>query len=39
VEIAADQLDAWLNTGLSRNEVLNPDALDVERERIGTLAL
>ena len=37
VEIAADQLDAWLTAGLSRNEVLNPDAMDVERERRGTL--
>ena len=37
VEIAADQLDAWLNTGLSKNEVLNPDAMDVKRERSGTL--
>jgi phosphoglycerate dehydrogenase-like enzyme len=38
VEIAADQLEAWLNTGLSRDEILNPDAADVKRERIGTLA-
>ena len=37
VEIAADQLDAWLNTGLSKNEVLNPDAMDVKRQRSGTL--
>ena len=37
VEIAADQLDAWLNAGLSKNEVLNPDAMDVKRERSGTL--
>ena len=38
VEIAADQLEAWLSTGLSRNEVLNPGAMDVDRERSGTLA-
>jgi phosphoglycerate dehydrogenase-like enzyme len=37
VEIAADQLNAWFSTGLSKNEVLNPDAMDVERERNGTL--
>ena len=37
VEIAADQLDAWLNAGLSKNEVLNPDAMDVERQRSGAL--
>jgi phosphoglycerate dehydrogenase-like enzyme len=37
VEIAADQLDAWVNTGLLKTEVLNPDAMDVERERHGTL--
>ena len=37
VEIAADQLEAWLTTGLSKNEVLNPDAMNVERERSGTL--
>jgi phosphoglycerate dehydrogenase-like enzyme len=38
VEIAADQLQAWLSTGLSKSEVLNPDAIDVPRERSGTLA-
>jgi phosphoglycerate dehydrogenase-like enzyme len=37
VEIAADQLDAWLHDGLSRSEVLNPEAIDVPRERHGTL--
>jgi D-3-phosphoglycerate dehydrogenase / 2-oxoglutarate reductase len=37
VQIAADQLEAWLNTGLSKKEVLNPAAMDVERERNGTL--
>jgi phosphoglycerate dehydrogenase-like enzyme len=36
--IAADQLEAWLTTGLSRNEILNPGALDVDRKRSGTLA-
>jgi phosphoglycerate dehydrogenase-like enzyme len=38
VEIAAEQLDAWLTSGLSKTEVLNPGAMDVERERIGALA-
>ena len=38
VEIAADQLDAWLTTGLPRNEVLNPNAMAVERKRNGSLA-
>lgn len=37
VEIAADQLEAWLNAGLSKNEVLNPEALNVTRQRSGTL--
>jgi len=37
VEIAADQLDAWLHTGLMITEVLNPDAMRVERERSGNL--
>jgi phosphoglycerate dehydrogenase-like enzyme len=37
VEIAVDQLEAWLSTGLSRDEVLNPGAMDVARERSGTL--
>lgn len=38
VEIAADQLEAWLSTGLSKNEVLNPEAMNTERERSGALA-
>jgi phosphoglycerate dehydrogenase-like enzyme len=38
VAIAADQLEAWLRSGLPRNEVLNPDAFQVERERSGTLS-
>lgn len=38
VQIAADQLDAWLTTGLPRAEILNPAAMDVERERSGALA-
>ena len=38
VAIAADQLEAWLTTGLSRSEVLNPDAITLERERAGTLS-
>jgi len=37
VEIAADQLEAWLSTGLSKNEVLNPEAMSVERERCGSV--
>jgi phosphoglycerate dehydrogenase-like enzyme len=37
VGIAADQLDAWLHTGLAKGEVLNPDAMNVMRERSGTL--
>lgn len=37
VEIAANQLEAWLTTGLSKREVLNPAAIDVLRERNGTL--
>ena len=38
VEIAADQLEAWRNGGLSRNEVLNPDAMEIDRPRSGSLA-
>ena len=38
VEIAADQLQAWLTTGLSKSEILNQEAMDVRRERTGTLA-
>jgi phosphoglycerate dehydrogenase-like enzyme len=37
VEIAADQLEAWLDKGLPGNEVLNPDAIEVQRARRGTL--
>jgi phosphoglycerate dehydrogenase-like enzyme len=37
VEIAADQLEAWLNAGLSKSEVLNPEAMDVSRQRSGAL--
>jgi D-3-phosphoglycerate dehydrogenase / 2-oxoglutarate reductase len=37
VAIAADQLEAWLTTGLAKNEVLNPDALSVARQRSGIL--
>ena len=36
-EIAAGQLEAWLGTVLSKNEVLNPDAMDVRRMRSGSL--
>lgn len=38
VQIAADQLDAWLTTGLPKDEVLNPEAMTVERQRSGKLA-
>ena len=38
IEIAADQLEAWLSTGLPRSEVLNPGAIDFKRERNGTLS-
>ena len=38
VEIAADHLESWLTTGLSSGEVLNPEAMSVERERLGKLA-
>ena len=37
VEIAADQLEAWLMAGLPKSEVLNPAAIDVQRDRHGTL--
>ncbi len=37
VEIAADQLEAWLDARLSRNEVLNPEAMALDRQRIGGL--
>ena len=37
VEIAADQLEAWLDARLSRSEVLNPEAMALERQRIGGL--
>ena len=38
VEIAADQLEAWLTAGLPRSEVLNADAVEVERDRSGRLS-
>ena len=38
VEIAADQLSAWLNGKLSPAEVMNPEAESVTRERTGGLA-
>jgi phosphoglycerate dehydrogenase-like enzyme len=37
VAIAADQLDLWLKRRLPRKEVLNPEALDVQRSRSGGL--
>ena len=33
VEIAADQLDAWLKNGLSKSDVLNPDAMQSDHSR------
>ena len=38
VEIAADQLEAWLTTGLSKDEVLNPNAIEIARQRSGSLS-
>lgn len=38
VEIAADQLAMWLKGRLSKEEVLNPEAIKVSRTRIGNLA-
>jgi len=37
VEIAADQLDAWLKNELPKNDVLNPDAIQLNRLRSGGL--
>lgn len=37
VEIAADQLEQWLNRKLSSNEVLNPEAMVINRDRNGGL--
>ena len=37
VEIAAGQLDAWIQGKLSRDDVLNPDAMLVDRSRHGRL--
>jgi len=38
VEIAADQLDAWLNYGLTKSDTLNPNAMQVTRPRNGGLS-
>ena len=38
VAIAADQLDAWLDGQLAASNLLNPDALDVDRPRSGGVA-
>ena len=38
VAIAANQLALWLKTNLPRDEVLNPEAMDVERQRSGGLS-
>ncbi len=37
VEIAANQLEAWLHAGLGKDEVLNPEAMTVDRQRMGGL--
>jgi len=37
VEIAADQLDAWLKNELPKSDVLNPDAMQTDRPRSGEL--
>jgi len=39
VQIAADQLDSWLEYNLAQSDVLNPDALQVPRSRSGGLAV
>ena len=36
--IAANQLGLWLKAGLPRDEVLNPEAMDMERTRNGGLS-
>ena len=36
--IAANQLDLWLRTSLPRDEILNPEAMDIERTRRGGLS-
>jgi phosphoglycerate dehydrogenase-like enzyme len=38
VEIAAEQLEAWLKNYLPQSDVLNPDAIQVARSRSGGLA-
>jgi hypothetical protein len=35
VEIAAEQLEAWLKNDLPQSDVLNPDAIQVTRSRSG----
>ena len=37
VGIAADQLEHWLSADLSPSEVLNPEAMHVDKERMGGL--
>jgi phosphoglycerate dehydrogenase-like enzyme len=37
VAIAAEQLEAWLQAGLGRDEVMNPEAMTVDRPRMGGL--
>ena len=38
VAIAANQLDLWLKTNLPKEEVLNPDAMKIDRKRSGGLS-
>jgi phosphoglycerate dehydrogenase-like enzyme len=38
VGIAANQLDLWLKAKLPRDEVLNPEAMEIERRRSGGLS-
>lgn len=38
VEIAADQLSAWLKNQLSPTEIFNPDSIKIDRPRNGGLA-
>ena len=38
VTIAANQLELWLKTNLPREEVLNPDAMKIDRKRSGGLS-
>jgi D-3-phosphoglycerate dehydrogenase len=37
VEIGANQVEAWLHHRLLKDQVLNPEAMDVDRDRQGGL--